>query len=184
MHRAGRSAARGQLGLALLVRRVAAGCGQAEPETPPHLGGVGQSTPAACDLYAATGGSDSAPGSRARPLQTAQRLVDALDPGQTGCFRGGTFAFSLLELSTPSVTLAPYEDEAVTLEGEIKVLPAGAGSTIQGLRLNGSRRREPDRPQDLRRRRDSARQRDHQRPHQHLRLGRRVTTRARRHGGW
>lgn len=129
---------RGQLGLALVVALLAAGCGEAEPETPPHLGGVGQSTPAVCDLYAAPGGSDSAPGTRVRPLQTAQRLVDALDPGQTGCFRGGTFAFSLLELSTQDITLAPYEDEAVTLEGEIKVLPPGSGSTIQGLRLNGA----------------------------------------------
>ena len=129
---------RGPLGLALLVAGLALGCGGASDETSPPLGGLGRATQAACDLYAATGGSDSAPGSRSRPLRTPRRLVAALDRGQTGCFRGGTFTFSLLELSTPGITLAPYRDEAVTLEGELKVLPGGAGSTVQGLRLNGA----------------------------------------------
>ena len=62
----------------------------------------------------------------------------ALHRGQTGCFRAGTYAFSVLLLTTPGVTLAPYRDEAVTLNGEIKVLPGGAGSTIEGLKLNGA----------------------------------------------
>jgi parallel beta-helix repeat protein len=130
--------ARGLLGLALLFSGLALGCGQTEPTPAPNLGGIGPSTQTSCDLFAATRGSDSAPGSRSRPLRTAKRLVGALDPGQTGCLRGGTFTFSLLELSTPNVTLAPYEDEAVTLEGEIKVLPRAAGSTIEGLKLNGA----------------------------------------------
>jgi parallel beta-helix repeat protein len=114
------------------------GCGESESQTTPHLGGVGGSAPAACDVYAATGGSDSAPGSRSRPLRTAQRLVGVLRPEQTGCFRGGTYSFSRIKLVTPRITLAPYGDDAVTLEGEIKVLPEGAGSTIQGLKLNGA----------------------------------------------
>ncbi len=134
--RLGVKPARGLLGPALLVAGLALGCGETEPA--PHLGGVGPPTRTSCDLYAATGGSDSAPGSRAKPLRTAQRLASALDSGQTGCFRGGTFAFSLLELTTPDVTLTAYRDEAVTLEGEIKVLPRGAGSTIEGLKLNGA----------------------------------------------
>ena len=125
------------LGLALLIAGMALGCGNGEDEESPHLGGIGPAPRAHCDLYAAPIGSDSAPGNRARPLQTAQRLVSALDSGQTGCFRGGTYSFSRLELTKPSLTLAPYENEEVTLEGEIKVLPGGAGSTIQGLRLDG-----------------------------------------------
>jgi parallel beta-helix repeat protein len=128
----------GLLGPALLIAALALGCGQGEPEAAPHLGGIGPSTRASCDLYAATGGADSAPGGRARPFRTAQRLVGALDPGQTGCFRGGTYGFSLIEISTPGVTLASYRGEEATLEGEIKVLPAGRDSTIEGLRLNGA----------------------------------------------
>jgi parallel beta-helix repeat protein len=127
---------RGFPALALLVAGLALGCGQRQ--NAPHLGGVGPSTRAACDLYAATGGSDSAPGSRPRPFRTAERLVAALHPGQTGCFRGGTYKFARIELLTPRVTLAPYQDEAVTLEGEVKVQPGGAGSTIEGLLLNGA----------------------------------------------
>ena len=134
----GVSPARGLLGPALLVAALALGCGQGDPDAAPHLGGVGPSTRTSCDLYAATQGSDSAPGSRARPLRTAQRLVGALDPGQTGCFRGGTYTFSLIEISTPGVTLASYGDEEVTLEGDIKVLPAARGSTIEGMRLNSA----------------------------------------------
>lgn len=133
----GISPARGLLGLVLLVAGLAAGCGQGDSETEP-LGGVGQPARPTCDLYAATEGSDSAPGSRARPFRTAGRLGGALDPGQTGCFRDGTFTFSLLEITTPDVTLTAYGDEAATLEGEIKVLPAGAGSTIESLKLNGA----------------------------------------------
>jgi parallel beta-helix repeat protein len=124
------------LALVLLVPGLALGCGETEPASP--LGGVGPPTHASCDAYAATQGSGSASGTRASPLQTPQRLLGALDAGQTGCFRGGTYAFSLLEITTPGVTLAAYRDEEVTLEGEIKVLPGGAGSTIQGLKLNGA----------------------------------------------
>ena len=123
--------------MALLVAGMALGCGNEEDQAPPHLGGVGAAPRAHCDLYASAIGSDSAPGSRSRPVQTAQRLVSALDSGQTGCFRGGTYSFSRLELTKPSLTLAPYDNEAVTLEGELKVLPGGAGSTIQGLLLDG-----------------------------------------------
>jgi parallel beta-helix repeat protein len=124
------------LALVLLVPGLALGCGETEPSPP--LGGLGGSRHVPCDVYAATQGSDSASGARATPLRTPQRLLAALDPGETGCFRGGIYAFSLLEITTPGVTFAPYRDEAVTLEGEIKVLPGGAGSTIQGLKLNGA----------------------------------------------
>jgi nitrous oxidase accessory protein NosD len=126
------------LGLALLVSGLALGCGQNAPQTEHKPGGVGPSTSVACDLYSATTGSDSAPGTRSRPLRTAEGLVRALDRGQTGCFRSGTYAFAVLQLTTPGVTLAPYRDDAVTLQGEIKVLPGGADSTIEGLNLDGA----------------------------------------------
>ncbi len=40
-------------------------------------------------------------------------------------------------MSERNVTLAPYRSAEVTLRGEIKVPPGGAGSTIQGMTLNG-----------------------------------------------
>ncbi len=47
--------------------------------------------PVHCDRYAAAGGSDAAPGTRARPFGTPSRLARALRPGETGCLRGGTY---------------------------------------------------------------------------------------------
>jgi hypothetical protein len=125
------------LGLALLASVMAAGCGQTAPQTAPPRGLLPPPR-VACDRYAATQGSDSAPGTRARPFRTPQRLADALHPGQTGCFRGGTYTFSETNVTTPNITLAPYGDEAVTLKGTIEVIPGGAGSTIEGMRLDGA----------------------------------------------
>src|SRR5437773_9730126 len=91
-----------------------------------------------CAKFASTSGSDgSGDGSFARPYATPQKLVDSLSAGQTGCFRGGTYQFSLTAVRSARVTLAPYDTESATLKGMIKVLPAGAGSTIEGLKLDG-----------------------------------------------
>jgi parallel beta-helix repeat protein len=80
--------------------------------------------PASCDAVAAPGTS-------------ARNLVDRLAPNQTGCFRAGTYTFSLLGINRQDITLAPYGSDKVTLRGEIKVRPSGAGSTIQGMTLDG-----------------------------------------------
>jgi parallel beta-helix repeat protein len=80
--------------------------------------------PASCDAVAAPG-------------TTARNLVDRLAHGQTGCFRAGTYTFSLLGINRQNITLAPYGSQKVTLRGEIKVRPSGAGSTIEGMTLDG-----------------------------------------------
>ena len=72
------------------------------------------------------------------PLRHAEELIDSLAPGQTGCFRAGTYTFSQTDVNQPGITLAPYGDEAVTLKGAIKVKPAGHDSTIEGMKLNGA----------------------------------------------
>jgi parallel beta-helix repeat protein len=91
-----------------------------------------------CTKFASTSGSDgSGDGSFARPYATPQKLVDSLSAGQTGCFRGGTYQFALTAVRSARVTLAPYDTESATLKGMIKVMPAGAGSTIEGLKLDG-----------------------------------------------
>src|SRR5262249_38135777 len=55
------------------------------------LGGVtptGSASPP-CTLYASLRGSDSNPGTPAAPFRTAQKLVDSLSAGKTGCLTGG-----------------------------------------------------------------------------------------------
>ena len=84
------------------------------------------------------GGSDDGAGTLADPYATPEELVDSLAPGQTGCFRAGTYTFSQTDVTQPGITLAPFGDEAVTLKGSIKVKPAGHDSTIEGMKLNGA----------------------------------------------
>jgi parallel beta-helix repeat protein len=126
------------LGLALLGAALTAGCGQESPqESAPQLG-LRPPPRAACDLYAATNGSDSAAGSRVQPVRTAQRLVKALHSGQTGCFRAGTYRFAELDITKPNLDLAARGDGAVTLGGTIQVKPGGAGLRIEGMKLVGA----------------------------------------------
>lgn len=72
---------------AWLCALALAGCGSAAgPDAVP-----GARVPRGCDLVAAPGGSDAAPGTPRRPLRTPQALADALHAGQTGCLRRGTY---------------------------------------------------------------------------------------------
>jgi hypothetical protein len=90
-----------------------------------------------CDKLASPGGSDSGAGTIADPYATPEALLHSLDPGQTGCFRAGTYSFSQLAVNRANITLAPYGSEAVTLRGSIKVRPSGHHSTIEGMKLDG-----------------------------------------------
>ena len=49
---------------------------------------------AGCDGFAAVSGSDGGAGTMADPYATPDQLLDSLAPGQTGCFRAGTYMFS------------------------------------------------------------------------------------------
>ena len=90
-----------------------------------------------CDRYAAPAGSDRAKGTARHPVQTAGRLARALRPGETGCFRAGTYSFEALSLTKPRITLRPLGRENVTLNGDIKILPRARRAAIVGMRLNG-----------------------------------------------
>jgi parallel beta-helix repeat protein len=90
-----------------------------------------------CDRFAAPSGSDGGSGSRSNPYRTPEKLASSLAPGQTGCFRAGTYRFSQMGVSQANITLAPYGSEAVTLRGSIKVKPSGHDSTIRGMKLDG-----------------------------------------------
>ena len=79
----------------------------------------------ACDRTAEPG-----PGS-------VQRLVDDLEPGQTGCLKGGLHEGNV-RIGQPNITLTSYAGEKATVKGRVYV-PAGAdGVTVEGLYLDGT----------------------------------------------
>jgi hypothetical protein len=91
-----------------------------------------------CDRVASPSGSDSGAGTLESPYLTASKLAGSLAPGETGCFRAGTYSFGTLTLTTAQVTLAPYGSEAVTLAGHLKIMPGAANSVIEGMTLDAS----------------------------------------------
>ncbi|MFN8113683.1 MAG: right-handed parallel beta-helix repeat-containing protein [Solirubrobacterales bacterium] len=96
-----------------------------------------------CDLVASPTGSDSAAGTAAEPLRSAQRLVDSLQPGQTGCLRAGTYDTDAeIKLSVPGITLTAYPGEQATLRGRLWVADGSTGSTVSGLNLDGRNDRD------------------------------------------
>ena len=91
-----------------------------------------------CHRVASPAGSDAAAGTLESPYRSAAKLVGSLAPGQTGCFRAGTYSFGTLSLGTAQVTLAPYGAERATLAGHLKLLPGAHHSVIEGLTLDAS----------------------------------------------
>ncbi len=92
-----------------------------------------------CDRFAAPGGSDGAQGSSRNPYRTAQRLVNALSPGQTGCLRKGTYTQSRLTFerggrSGAPIRLTSYPGERARLAG-IVTIPSGS-DFVQLARLD------------------------------------------------
>ena len=57
-----------------------------------------------CDRVASPSGSDSGAGTLESPYLTASKLAGSLAPGETGCFRAGTYSFGTLTLTTAQVT--------------------------------------------------------------------------------
>jgi len=66
----------------------------------------------------------------------AQRLVDSLSAGQTGCLRAGTYSEDVT-VSRPRTSLRPSPGERVTLVGRLRVAQGADKTTVEGLRLNG-----------------------------------------------
>ncbi|WP_405609511.1 right-handed parallel beta-helix repeat-containing protein [Streptomyces sp. NBC_00076] len=92
---------------------------------------------AATDLYVASNGSDSNPGTLAAPLKTIQRAVDLAQAGTTIQIRDGTYAPStniqLLKSGTSSqpLTLRGYNGERVVIDGEnMPYTPGAVDSSI------------------------------------------------------
>lgn len=105
----------------------------------------GTASAANCNRYAAPSGSDSAAGSAGAPYRTAQKLLDSLAPGETGCLApGATFAVSprlrANEGGRPgapiTLTSGPGAGRA-TILGEIYVPDGSNDIVFTNLVING-----------------------------------------------
>jgi Right handed beta helix region len=104
--------------------------------------------PSGCDLFASPKVRGwrrlgQALGSRANPFTTAQAMIDALLPGQTGCLRGGTYElhgelrFSSSGSPGAPITLEGYPGETSRLEGGPIDVPSGSNDvTITHLHID------------------------------------------------
>jgi hypothetical protein len=85
-------------------------------------------------LYVAPGGSDSGPGTLARPWRTLQRAAGAAGPGTVVAVRAGTYAGFRLTRSGAAgapIVFRPYGDGAVVVDGRSR-----SASTIE---IDGAR---------------------------------------------
>lgn len=95
-----------------------------------------------CDRVAAPGGSDSAAGTDAAPFATAQKLVNSLSAGQTGCLRSGTYSqsvtFSHGGAAGGAITLTTYPgDQRAAVVGRMWLKSGVDYVTVSNLNLNG-----------------------------------------------
>jgi hypothetical protein len=108
----------------------------ASPAEGLQLRAVQPTHPSGCSLFAASKSRwralTQSLGTRANPFTTAQALIDALLPGQTGCLRGGTYHLGA-ELrfnhgGSPGapITLQSAPGETATLMGAALAIPSGS----------------------------------------------------------
>ncbi len=103
-------------------------------------------TPVSCSLYASPSGSDSSgDGSQTNPFYTAQHLVSALTPGQTGCLTAGTYtdspglSFEHGGSAGSPITLASVPGQTATLAGGYVYVPTRSNHVIlENLNIDGS----------------------------------------------
>ena len=118
--------------LALLFAVPALG---AALSTPSALAGDG------CTLYASPSGSDAAAGSAAAPLRSAQKVLDSLGAGETGCLRAGTYTEDVRVnrggRDGAPITLQSAPGERAKLVGRLYVPKGSDFVTVTHLDLNG-----------------------------------------------
>jgi hypothetical protein len=96
-----------------------------------------------CSRYASPTGRDAATGSLTAPFRTAQKLVDSLRAGQTGCLRAGRYEqaellFGAAGTSSARITLTSYPGERATISAQKVYVPPGADFvTISSLDVDG-----------------------------------------------
>lgn len=100
-----------------------------------------------CTRFAAPWGSDRNGGTKTRPFRTAQRLVDSLRTGQTGCLRRGVYddtedgyvvRFSRGGAKGKPVTIRSFPGERAKLVGIVSVTHGADYVTIASLGIEGT----------------------------------------------
>jgi parallel beta helix pectate lyase-like protein len=96
---------------------------------------------ATCTRYASPSGVDSAPGTKAHPLQDVQDLVDRLSAGQTGCLLAGTYVEDVSvrrggRAGAP-VTLRGAPGVTATVRGRFWIANGANYVTVSYLHLDG-----------------------------------------------
>ncbi|MGZ4255910.1 MAG: hypothetical protein ACXVR2_21985, partial [Solirubrobacteraceae bacterium] len=97
-----------------------------------------------CDLVASPSGSDaSGDGSLNAPFASVGKLDGALQPGQTGCLRAGSYGStsSLIELDhdgsqRSQITITSFPGETAVVQGWVDV--EGSYTTLSHLSIDGS----------------------------------------------
>src|SRR4051812_13462632 len=96
---------------------------------------------AGCSKVAAPAGSDSAAGTLASPYRTAQKLVESLSAGQTGCLHGGTYREDVEVrsggTSSALLRITAYPGEQAKVVGEFEVHKSAPHVVVDHLYLNG-----------------------------------------------
>jgi hypothetical protein len=96
---------------------------------------------AGCTKVASTSGSDSAAGTDAQPYRSAQKLVDSLGAGQTGCLRAGTYSgnVKVTQSGAPGapLTITSYPGERATVVGKLWITDSADFVTVASLNLDG-----------------------------------------------
>jgi parallel beta-helix repeat protein len=91
-----------------------------------------------CSLVVAQNGSDSNPGTAAAPLRSSNAAVAALHPGQTLCFRDGTYQTTTgLSIRAANSITTSYPGEHATLLGSLRIERPATGAVVENLTLNG-----------------------------------------------
>jgi hypothetical protein len=92
--------------------------------------------PSACSAYAGPNGNDSGAGTLSSPFRTAQRLVNDLTAGETGCLLAGTYVGNVA-LTVGNVTLTSAPGSRALLRGYVWIKDSANGVTLSELDIDG-----------------------------------------------
>jgi parallel beta-helix repeat protein len=139
--RAGRATRAGRAARAATFVAMAAACLVAACLVAGSLASPARADAPDCTRVASPAGSDAGPGTEAAPFRTAQRLIDSLGPGDTGCLREGTYQQSVTVahggLPGRPVTVRGWPGERATVVGRLWVKKGADDVTFEDLWLDG-----------------------------------------------